>query len=123
VESGRLGFAEDRRQSSKVAYRPPQNSAGSCSCPHTRRRTRTYITAKKANSGNGRAFSDGFTIDVTTDGEDTKTVSLPLIVHADLTANPKGIENFPNLDSYLDAVVTEDGRFVVKDFHLGARKQ
>jgi len=82
-----------------------------------------YISAKKANSGNGRAFPDGFTIDVTTDGEDTKTVSFPLIVHADLTANPKGIEDFPNLDSYLDAVVTEDGRFVVKDFHLGARKQ
>lgn len=82
-----------------------------------------YVIAKKANAGNGRAFPDGFTIDVTTDGADTKTVSLPLTVHADLTANPKRIEDLPNLDSYLDAVVTEDGRFVVKDFHLGARKQ
>lgn len=82
-----------------------------------------YVIAKKANAGNGLAFPDGFTIDVTTDGADTKTVSLPLIVHADLTANPKEIEDFPNLDSYLDAVVTEDGRFVVKDFHLGTRKQ
>jgi hypothetical protein len=82
-----------------------------------------YAIAKKANAGNGRAFPDGFTIDVTADGADTTTVSLPLVVHADLTANPKGIEDFPNLDSYLDAVVTEDERFVVKDFHLRARKQ
>ena len=82
-----------------------------------------YIIAKKANAGSGLAFPDGFTIDVTTDGADTKTVSLPLVVHADLTANPKEIENFPNLNSYLDAVVTEDGSFVVKDFHLGERKQ
>lgn len=82
-----------------------------------------YLSAKRANSGNGRAFPDGFIIDVTTDGEDTKTVSLALIVPADLTANPKGIEDFPNLDSYLDAVITEDGTFVIKDFHLWARKR
>jgi hypothetical protein len=45
-----------------------------------------------------------------------------LSVYVDLTANPKQIENFPaNLDSYLDAIVTEDGRFVVKNFQLAAR--
>jgi hypothetical protein len=82
-----------------------------------------YAAAKKANAGSGLAFPDGFTIDVTTDGEDTKTVGLPLIVHADLTANPKAIEDLPNLNSYLDAVVEEGGRFTVNDFHLGARKQ
>jgi hypothetical protein len=82
-----------------------------------------YLAAKKANAGNGSAFPDGFTIDVTTDGEDSKTVSLPLTVHADLTANPKEIENFPNLDSHLDAVVTEDGAFVIKSFQLGRRDQ
>jgi hypothetical protein len=47
-----------------------------------------YEKCKKANAGNGSAFPDGFTIDVTTDGEDSKTVSLPLRVQADLTANP-----------------------------------
>lgn len=82
-----------------------------------------YAAAKKANAGSGLAFPDGFKIDVTTDGEDMKTVGLPLVVHADLTANPKAIEDLPNLDSYLDAVVEEGGRFTVKDFHLGARKQ
>jgi hypothetical protein len=82
-----------------------------------------YAIAKKANAGNGSAFPDGFTIDVTTDGEDTRSVSLSLGVHADLSSNPKQIENFPNLDSHLDAVVTQDGRFVVKDFQLGFRKQ
>jgi hypothetical protein len=82
-----------------------------------------YEICKKANAGSGSAFPDGFTIDVTTDGENTKTVSLPLGVHADLTSNPKQIENFPNLDSHLDAVVTQDGKFIVKDFHLGSRKK
>jgi hypothetical protein len=78
---------------------------------------------KKANAGSGSAFPDGFTIDVTADGEDTKTVSLPLRIQADLSCNPKQIEHFPNLDSHLDAVVTPDGKFIVKNFHPGSRKQ
>jgi hypothetical protein len=82
-----------------------------------------YKICKKHNAGNGSAFPDGFTVDVTTDGEDTNTVSLPLSVHADLTANPKQIEGDPNLDSHLDGVVTPNGNFVVKDFHLGSQKQ
>lgn len=91
-------------------------------------RTRTaapkqYAIAKKANAGNGRAFPDGFTVDVTTDGENSDTVSLPLVVHTDLTANPKQIEGEPNLVSHLDAIATEDGKFVVKNFQLGARNK
>jgi hypothetical protein len=81
-----------------------------------------YKLCRRANAGSGSAFPDGFTIDVTTDGEDTKTVSLPLSVHADLTANPKQIEGDPNLDSYLDGLVNPDGKFVVTDFQLRARK-
>jgi hypothetical protein len=79
-----------------------------------------YEVCKQANRGNGAAFPDGFTVNVTTDGQNTKTVSLPLRVHADLSANPKQIENLPDLDSHLDAVVTADGRFVVKDFHVSS---
>jgi hypothetical protein len=81
-----------------------------------------YEIAKKANAGSGSAFPDGFTVDVTTDGENTNTVSLPLRVHADLTANPKQIEGDPNLDSYLNGIVNEDGKFVVQEFQLGLRK-
>jgi len=82
-----------------------------------------YEVCKKANAGSGRAFPDGFTIDLTTDGENTKTVSLPLGVHADLTSNPKEFPHFPNLESHLDAVVTPDGKFIVKDFHLASPKK
>jgi hypothetical protein len=90
----------------------------------TRRATpEQYEICKKANAGSGNAFPDGFTIDVTTDGENTKTVSLPLVVHADLTSNPKRFPHFPNLDSHLDAVVTPDGKFTVKDFHLSPHKK
>jgi hypothetical protein len=82
-----------------------------------------YNICKRSNSGAGSAFPDGFTVDVTTDGEDTKAVSLPFTVHADLTANPKQIEGDPNLDSHLDGVVTRDGKFTVKDFALGSRRE
>jgi hypothetical protein len=83
-----------------------------------------YMAAKNANAGNGSAYPEGFTVDVTTEGENSKSVSLPLRVHIDLTANPKQIEDFPaNLESYLDAVVTEDGKFIVKAFKLGARSR
>ncbi len=78
-----------------------------------------YEICKKTNAGSGSAFPDGFT----TDSENAKAVSLPLGVHADLTSNPKQVENFPNLDSHLDAVVMPNGEFVVKDFELGSRKK
>jgi hypothetical protein len=91
-------------------------------------RTRTaapkqYEICKKTNAGSGRAFPDGFNINVTTSGEGKKVVSLPLEVHADLTSNPKQLEHFPNLDSHLDAVVTPDGKFIVKNFHLASPKK
>ncbi len=83
-----------------------------------------YEICKKANSVlDGRKYPDGFTIDVTTDGENTRTIALPLEVHADLDSNPKEIENLPTLTSHLDAVVTSDGKFAVKGFHLGSSKQ
>jgi hypothetical protein len=78
-----------------------------------------YAEAKEANAGNGSAYPDGFTVDVTTDED---KISFPFHVLVDLTANPKHIENFQaNLESHLDAIVTEDGKFVVKDFKLGRR--
>jgi hypothetical protein len=78
-----------------------------------------YAAAKEANAGNGSAYPDGFTVDVVTDED---KVAFPFHVLADLTANPKQIEGFPaNLESHLDAVVTEDGSFTVNGFKLGAR--
>jgi hypothetical protein len=80
-----------------------------------------YVAAKEANAGNGSAYPDGFTVDVITDED---KIAFPFHVLADLTANPKQIEGFPvNLESHLDAVVTEDGKFIVKEFKLGRRFQ
>ena len=78
-----------------------------------------YAAAKEANAGNGSAYPDGFTIDVTADED---KIAFPFHVLVDLTANPKQIEDFSaNLESHLDGVVSEDGRFTVKDFKLGSR--
>lgn len=82
-----------------------------------------YLAAKKANAGNGSAFPDGFTVFVSTDGEDGRTVALPLNVRVDLTANPKITDGYPGvLESHLDGVVTKEGEFVIERFHLGPRK-
>jgi hypothetical protein len=61
-------------------------------------------------------------VDVTADRENSKSVSLPFRVYVNLTADPRHEENFPaKLESYLDAVVSEKEKFVVKDFKLGSR--
>ena len=78
-----------------------------------------YAAAKEANSGNGSAYPDGFTVNVTSDEDN---IVFPYQVLVDLTANPKDIPDFPaNLESRLDAIVTTDGRFTVTDFNLGRR--
>ena len=80
-----------------------------------------YAAAKKQNAGNGSAYPDGFTVDVTTDGEDTTSVDLPLRVHVTLTSNPKAIEDFSKdaqLDATLEGDVGADGKFKVVSFDL-----
>jgi len=78
-----------------------------------------YAAAKKANAGNGSAYPDGFTVDVVPNTANDNTVSLPLQVHVTLTSNPKVIEGFPaNLDSSLEATVTDDGKIVVNAFRV-----
>lgn len=83
-----------------------------------------YAAAKNANAGNGSAYPDGFTVDVVPEGANSNTVSLPLHVHVTLTSNPKEINGFPaNLDSSLEATVTDDGKFVVNAFRIDNQKQ
>ncbi len=80
-----------------------------------------YAAAKKENAGNGSAYPDGFTVDLTTDGEEDSPVALPLRVHVTLTANPKGMEDYPanaRLDGKLEAEVGLDGKFKVLKFSL-----
>jgi len=73
-----------------------------------------YAAAKKANAGNGAAYPEGFTIDV----EAIDPVALPLNIRVALTSNPKGIENFPDVESNLEGFIDAQGRFFVKTFHL-----
>lgn len=74
-----------------------------------------YAAAKKDNAGNGSAYPEGFTIDVEARGP----VSFPLRIRAILTSDPKGISAPPLLESFLDAVVDQQGKFKVRDFALG----
>src|SRR5947207_9530589 len=53
-----------------------------------------YAVAKKANTGNGSAYPEGFTITVAA----ADPISLPLNIQAALTSNPKQIETNPRWD-------------------------
>jgi len=78
-----------------------------------------YTAAKEANAGNGSAYPEGFTVNVTTDED---KIAFPYHVLVDLTANPKEIEDFPaNLESHLDAIVTRQGKYTVTKFSMGRR--
>ena len=84
-----------------------------------------YAAAKKENSGNGAYYPDGFTVNVTVDSEEDEPVTFPLTIHVDLDSNPKGLDDLPedaNLSSQMTATMGEDGKLVVKDFHLGRKK-
>lgn len=89
-----------------------------------------YAAAKNWNRGDGEEFPDGFTVNVRTEGDKSrggeleavkgKPVSLPLKVHVELTSNPKDIEGIKNaqLDSELDGIVSQQGKFNVTHFSL-----
>lgn len=75
-----------------------------------------YAAAKKDNEGSGRAYPEGFSVDVAARG----AVVLPMKFVVALTSNPKGIEGKRTLESHLEATVDEKGRFMVTNFGLGA---
>src|SRR4029077_10491735 len=93
-----------------------------------------YAAAKKENKDNGSAFPDGFTVNVRVEGDEERggatenvkgePVSLPLKVHAELTSNPKEIEDWPEeaqLDSELDGAITPERQLIVTRFRLRER--
>lgn len=80
-----------------------------------------YAAAKKQNAGNGSAYPEGFTVDVTTGGEEGTPITLPLRVQVTVTSNPKGLEDYPKnaeLDATLEAEVIANGKFKVLQFNL-----
>lgn len=81
----------------------------------------SYAAAKKQNAGNGSAYPEGFTVDVTTEGEEGTPIALPLRVQVTMTSNPKGLEDYPKnaeLDAMLEGEVARDGKFKVLQFKL-----
>jgi hypothetical protein len=78
-----------------------------------------YAAARQNNVGNGSSYPEGFTVRVTTN---EKQIVFPYQVEVDLTANPKEIEGFrTNLESHMNAIVTEEGKYIVTKFNLGRR--
>jgi hypothetical protein len=73
------------------------------------------------------ATPNGFTIDAYLLGSQGLALdfgplplSFPLKIHADLTSNPKGLDDGgQTVNAQLDATVDENGKFTVTQFHLG----
>lgn len=74
-----------------------------------------YARAKKQNAGNGSAYPEGFSVDVTV----PDPIALPLKIKVALTSDPKGIREDEAVNSHLEAEVDKEGKFVVKSFGLG----
>ena len=87
-----------------------------------------YETSKMQNVGNGSVYPEGFTVDVHTEHENSRWVSVPLKVFVDLTSDPKFGTYYPEppspsrpLESWLIGVVDSEGHFRVTHFELGRR--
>jgi hypothetical protein len=81
---------------------------------------KSYAAAKKRNAGSaGDYYPEGFTIDVIAEGEAEAPLSLPLNLRAELTSNPKAIEDFPKdaeVNTELEASIDASGKLTVKNF-------
>ena len=74
-----------------------------------------YAKAKKDNAGNGSAYPEGFTVDLAA----LDPIALPLKVRVALTSNPKADPGGAIIESHLEGIVESNGKFTVKEFHLG----
>ena len=74
-----------------------------------------YARAMADNVGNGAAYLDGFSIQVSVAGD----IKVPLRVRATLTSDPKALGEPPLLESSLVGVVDSAGRFQVTEFTVG----
>jgi len=108
IEDGRIAWQTDMLKEAQKAILARTKEAA----------PEAYAAAKKDNEGSGSAFPEGFSVDV----EASEPVGLPLKLNVSLTANPKGIEGKPNVESHMEAIVDKEGKFVVKTFALGPGK-
>lgn len=110
VEDGKVAWQTNILQEARHAILTRAHTA----------RPKFYAAAKAYNKDLDQSYyPDGFTINVTTPVDAGKPITFPFAVHADLTSNPKGIEDFPKnaeLNASLEAIVTKAGKLVVKQF-------
>ena len=69
-------------------------------------------------------FPDGFTVAVSTDAAAGRPLTLPIKVTASLTANPKGLDPYPeraNINALMEATVEEGGRLCVTSFRMAKK--
>jgi hypothetical protein len=105
VEKGEVQWQRDLMTIARQAILPRTREAS----------PKKYAAAKKGFVGRGFDYWEGFTIDAAA----LEPISFPLHIRATLTTNPKGIEEDLTLESHLDGVIDEQGKFTVTDFKLG----
>jgi hypothetical protein len=81
--------------------------------------SKKFLAAKKANWGNGSAYPETFTIDSRAENANKGPLVFPVRFHVYLTSNPKGADGIPNLDSSMEAIMSQDGVIKITKFHYG----
>ena len=105
VEKGEVQWQRDLMTIARQAILPRTREAS----------PKKYAAAKKGWVGKDFDYWEGFTIAAVV----LEPISFPLHIRAALTTNPKGIEGNMTLESHLDGVIDEQGKFTVTDFKLG----
>lgn len=84
-----------------------------------------YARYKTKNFVEGAAYPEGFAIDVQWDSD--QPLTLPLKVHVDLTSDVKAGTYSDDtglplvIDSWLEALLDQDGKLTFGEFHMGRR--
>jgi hypothetical protein len=78
-----------------------------------------FLAAMKANWGNGSAYPETFTVDSHAENANQGPLIFPVRFHVYLTSNPKGADGVPEVDSSMEATLSQDGAIAITEFHDG----
>jgi hypothetical protein len=81
-----------------------------------------FLAAKKANWGDGSAYPEKFTVDAEADNANDGPLRFPVKFHVYLTSNPKGFDDVPEVDSFMEATLSKDGEITITGFYMGKNR-
>jgi hypothetical protein len=81
-----------------------------------------FLAAKKRNWDDGSAFPEKFSFDSEADNANKGPLTFPVHFRIYLTANPKGADDVPEVDSSMEATLDQNGEIKITGFRLGKNR-